>query len=98
MERRTAAVDPPVFSEGASNLQKLKPSDEEVGEELRLGLIVVMERGEMRWEHPMFQIPKKSGKWRMIVDCSLFNQLLQKHKFKRKNHYYLLQQLLRKGW
>ena len=91
LEPRLLPPKPPLPS------QKQKLLDQAVEEELLQGVIVPISRRYVLWEHSVFQIPKKDGKLRKIVDCSDFNFFLFKRHFKMEDHR-LLQQLLRRGW
>jgi hypothetical protein len=53
--------------------------EEWIGEALRKGYI---ERGRVRFHHPIFAVPKASGGWRVVVDLRALNPFQKTPKFK----------------
>ena len=70
---------------------------EAIEEELRQGVIIIIQREKVMWMLPIFQVPKSDGRQRKIADCSLINKFLLRRKFEMEDQKLLLQ-MLKEGW
>jgi hypothetical protein len=71
---------------------------EEIRKELRAGVIRMVERQEVKMLLRVFLIPKKSGEWRKILDCTPVNRYCRDVRFKMEDHRLLAQLLKPQMW